>query len=40
MTGDDVLFVQRFIGELRVCLHGCSAANLVALRRRGVTEIR
>ncbi|WP_225951435.1 type 2 isopentenyl-diphosphate Delta-isomerase [Mycobacterium sp. OAS707] len=32
-------WLQRFIGELRVCLHGCGAANLVALRRRGVTKI-
>src|SRR5215213_6280821 len=32
-------WLQRFIDELRVCLHGCGAANLAALRRRGVTEI-
>ncbi|MBP1820523.1 type 2 isopentenyl-diphosphate Delta-isomerase [Mycobacterium sp. OAE908] len=32
-------WLQRFIGELRVCLHGCGATNLVALRRRGVTKI-
>jgi len=32
-------WLQRFIDELLVCLHGCGAANLVALRRRGVTEI-
>jgi isopentenyl-diphosphate delta-isomerase len=33
-------WLQRFIDELRVCLHGCGAANLVALRRRGVTSVR
>jgi isopentenyl-diphosphate delta-isomerase len=33
-------WLQRFIDELRVCLHGCGAANLVALRRRGVTKLR
>jgi isopentenyl-diphosphate delta-isomerase len=33
-------WLQRFIDELLVCLHGCGAANLAALRRRGVTEIR
>ena len=33
-------WLQRFIAELLVCLHGCGAANLAALRRRGVTEIR
>ncbi len=33
-------WVQRFISELRICLHGCGAADLAALRRRGVTEIR
>jgi isopentenyl-diphosphate delta-isomerase len=32
-------WLQRFIDELLVCLHGCGAANLAALRRRGVTEI-
>lgn len=26
-----------FVEELRVCLHGCGAADLAALRRRGVT---
>jgi isopentenyl-diphosphate delta-isomerase len=35
-----VEWLQRFIDELLVCLHGCGAANLAALRRRGVTEIR
>ena len=33
-------WLQRFIDELLVCLHGCGAANLAALRRGGVTEIR
>jgi len=33
-------WLQRFIDELLVCLHGCGAANLAALRRRGVTELR
>ena len=27
-----------FIEELRVCLHGCGAADLAALRRLGVTS--
>ncbi|MBX7430738.1 type 2 isopentenyl-diphosphate Delta-isomerase [Mycobacterium sp. Y57] len=31
-------WLQRFLDELLVCLHGCGAANLAALRRRGVTE--
>jgi isopentenyl-diphosphate Delta-isomerase len=31
-------WLQRFIDELRICLHGCGAADLAALRRRGVTE--
>ena len=31
--------VEDFIDELRVCLHGCGAANLLALRRRGVTKL-
>jgi isopentenyl-diphosphate Delta-isomerase len=30
-------WLQRFIGELRVCLHGCGAGNLAALRRLGAT---
>lgn len=29
-------WLQRFIDELRVCLHGCGAADLSALRRGGV----
>jgi isopentenyl-diphosphate Delta-isomerase len=33
-------WLQRFIDELLVCLHGCGAANLAALRRRGVTSVR
>src|SRR3954451_23019380 len=32
-------WLQRFIDEMLVCLHGCGAANLKALRRRGVTKI-
>jgi isopentenyl-diphosphate Delta-isomerase len=32
-------WLQRFVDELLICLHGCGAANLVALRRRGVTEV-
>ena len=28
-----------FIDELLICLHGCGAADLAALRRRGVTEL-
>ncbi len=32
-------WLQRFIAELQICLHGCGAANLAALRRRGVTPI-
>jgi isopentenyl-diphosphate Delta-isomerase len=31
-------WLQRFIDELLVCLHGCGAANLAALRRRGVVS--
>jgi isopentenyl-diphosphate delta-isomerase len=38
--GAVVDWLQQFIDELRVCLHGCGAASLVALRRRGVTELR
>ena len=33
-------WLQRFIDELLICLHGCGAANLAALRRRGVTKLR
>ncbi|MCW2626479.1 type 2 isopentenyl-diphosphate Delta-isomerase [Mycobacterium sp.] len=32
-------WLQRFIDELLVCLHGCGAGDLAALRRRGVTKI-
>jgi isopentenyl-diphosphate delta-isomerase len=32
-------WLQRFISELRICLHGCGAADLAALRRRGVTPV-
>ena len=32
-------WLQRFIDELLICLHGCGAANLAALRRRGVVAI-
>jgi isopentenyl-diphosphate Delta-isomerase len=32
-------WIQRFIDEMLVCLHGCGAANLKALRRRGVTKL-
>ncbi|MDT5209985.1 MAG: isopentenyl-diphosphate Delta-isomerase [Mycobacterium sp.] len=34
-----VAWLQRFIDELLVCLHGCGAGNLAALRRRGVTKL-
>jgi isopentenyl-diphosphate Delta-isomerase len=32
-------WLQRFIDELRICLHGCGAADLRALRDVGVTPI-
>jgi isopentenyl-diphosphate delta-isomerase len=32
-------WLQRFLDELLICLHGCGAADLAALRRRGVTAI-
>ena len=32
-------WLQRFIDELLICLHGCGAADLTALRRRGVIDI-
>jgi isopentenyl-diphosphate delta-isomerase len=32
-------WLHRFIDELLTCLHGCGAADLAGLRRRGVTEI-
>jgi isopentenyl-diphosphate Delta-isomerase len=31
-------WLQRFIDELRICLHGCGAADLAALRRHGATR--
>jgi isopentenyl-diphosphate delta-isomerase len=31
-------WLQRFIDELLICLHGCGAADLTALRRRGVIK--
>lgn len=33
-------WLARFIDELRICLHGCGAADLAGLRRIGVTAIR
>jgi len=32
-------WLQRFIDELRICLHGCGAADLRALRDAGVTPV-
>ncbi|MCV7441735.1 type 2 isopentenyl-diphosphate Delta-isomerase [Mycobacterium paraense] len=32
-------WLQRFVDELRICLHGCGAADLGALRDVGVTPI-
>jgi isopentenyl-diphosphate delta-isomerase len=32
-------WLQRFIDELRICLHGCGAPALEGLRRVGMTEI-
>ncbi len=32
-------WLQRFIDELLVCLHGCGAGDLASLRRRGVTTV-
>lgn len=32
-------WLQNFIDELRICLHGCGAADLSALRRRGITPV-
>jgi isopentenyl-diphosphate delta-isomerase len=32
-------WLQRFIDELRICLHGTGAADLLALRHIGVTPI-
>jgi isopentenyl-diphosphate delta-isomerase len=33
-------WLQRFVDELLICLHGCGAGDVAALRRRGVTELR
>jgi hypothetical protein len=33
-------WLQRFIDELRICLHGAGAADLLALRHIGVTPIQ
>jgi isopentenyl-diphosphate Delta-isomerase len=33
-------WLARFIEELRICLHGCGAGDLAALRRIGVTPTR
>ena len=32
-------WLSSFVDELLICLHGCGAADLAALRRRGVTEL-
>ena len=32
-------WLQRFIDELLVCLHGCGAGDLASLRHRGVTTV-
>lgn len=32
-------WLQNFIAELRICLHGCGVADLAALRKCGATEI-
>jgi isopentenyl-diphosphate delta-isomerase len=32
-------WLQRFIEELRICLYGAGAADLLALRHIGVTPI-
>jgi isopentenyl-diphosphate delta-isomerase len=34
-----VEWLQRFIDELRVCLHGCGATDLLALRGLGVVPV-
>jgi isopentenyl-diphosphate delta-isomerase len=36
-TAAVVDWLANFIAELQICLHGCGAADLAALRRRGVT---
>ncbi|HYB83570.1 MAG TPA: alpha-hydroxy-acid oxidizing protein, partial [Mycobacterium sp.] len=32
-------WLQRFIDEFRICLHGCGAADLSALRDVGATPL-
>ncbi len=34
-----VAWLERFIDELLICLHGCGAADLAELRERGVTPL-
>jgi isopentenyl-diphosphate delta-isomerase len=36
-AGAALEWLQRFIDELRICLHGCGAGDLAALRQIGVT---
>lgn len=38
-AGAATAWLQRFIDELRICLHGCGAGDLPALRDVGVTPI-
>jgi isopentenyl-diphosphate delta-isomerase len=38
-VGAVVDWLSNFIDELLICLHGCGAADLAALRRRGVTPL-
>jgi isopentenyl-diphosphate delta-isomerase len=38
-TAAATAWLQRFIGELRICLHGCGTADLRALRDVGATPI-
>jgi isopentenyl-diphosphate delta-isomerase len=38
-VGAVVDWLQRFIDELLICLHGCGAADLAELRERGVTPL-
>jgi isopentenyl-diphosphate delta-isomerase len=33
-------WLQRFIDELRICLHGAGAGDLLALRHIGVTPVQ
>ena len=39
-TAAVVDWLQRFIDELRICLHGAGAADILSLRRIGVTPIQ